>query len=309
MLVSHDPIFPTLFAPDAQLDRLWTGAGWAEGPTWLPMLSAVLFSDVPGDRQLLHSTLTDQTHVLRGGAGHFVNGTMLDGTGILMCEHGTRSLTRLALDGQRQTLASRFEGGRLNSPNDVAVGAGAIWFTDPSYGIEIPGQGVPGPREQGGNFVFRLSDGCLKSVAGDFAYPNGIALSRDERVLYVADSGGSRSPGNQRHIRRFTIDGAVLRGGEVLIRCPNGVFDGFRVDRDDRLWTSAADGVHVYGPDRTHLGHIPVPETVTNLCFGGDDGDRLFITASSSLYAIDLHGGNHAGSHAPRTKDLSCSTS
>lgn len=288
MLVSHDPIFPTLFAPGAQLDRLWTGAGWAEGPTWLPMLSAVLFSDVPGDRQLLHSTLTGQTHVLRGGADHFVNGTTLDGTGILMCEHGTRSLTRLTLDGRREVLASHHDGGRLNSPNDVAVGAGAVWFTDPSYGIEIEGQGILAPREQMGNFVFRLSEGRLSAVAGDLAYPNGIAVSRDGQFLYVADSGGSRSPGNQRHIRRFRIDGSSLLGGEVIIRCPSGVIDGFRIDRDGRLWTSASDGVNIYTPEGDHLGHIPVPETVSNLCFGGENENRLFITATSSLYVIEL---------------------
>lgn len=280
--------FSTLFPADARLERIWTGATCAEGPTWLRMIQSLIFSDVPNDRQMLHSAITGQTHMLRGGNRHFVNGSTLDGTGILLCEHGTRALTRLTLDGRRQILASHHEGGRLNSPNDVAVGAGAIWFTDPSYGIEIEGQGISGAKEQAGNFVYRLSQGRIEAVAKDFAYPNGIAVSRDGRFLYVADSGGSRSPNDERHIRRFTIGTSGLSGGQILMRCPSGVFDGFRPDREGRIWASASNGVHVCTSEGDHLGHIPVPETVSNLCFGGISGDTLFITASTSLYSIRL---------------------
>lgn len=287
-ITSHDPAFASLLAGEATVTRLWTGAKWAEGPTWLPRLNSVIFSDIPNDRQLLHSVLTGETDVLRGGAGHLVSGTAPDGEDILLCEHGTRALARLSLDGHRVVLASEFDGRRLNSPNDVAVGAGAIWFTDPSYGIEIPGQGIQGPKEQLGNFVFRLSADGIRAVVDDLAYPNGIALSPDERFLYVSDSGGSRSPGNQRHIRRFEIQGDRLVGGEVIAVCPSGVFDGIRVERVGQIWASASDGVHVYAADGRPLGHIPVPETVSNLCFGGQAQDRLFITATTSLYVISL---------------------
>jgi gluconolactonase len=292
LYTAFEPAFRRFVRDGEPLRQLWGDGRWTEGPVHLPLTRAVVFSDIPNDRQMLYSELSGLTHELRGGRRHFTNGATLDRQGrMLVCEHGTRSLARIGHDGQRTLLADIFEGGRLNSPNDVAVHAdGTIWFTDPSYGIESHYEGCVSPREQNGNHVYRYdpTTGALDAVARDFAYPNGIAFSPDGALLYVADSGGSRSPGNERHIRVFTLDEKRLTGGNVLAECPNGVFDGFRLDTEGRLWTSASDGVCCFSPDGTCLGRIAVPETVSNLCFGGPRNTRLYITATHSLYAIEL---------------------
>ncbi|OCX65712.1 hypothetical protein BFP70_08850 [Thioclava sp. SK-1] len=282
-LETYDPIFATLFPQRAELQCLWSSGGWLEGPTWLPDIGILVFSDIPNDRQLIHTPSTRLTSDYRGGARHFVNGTTGADGALVMCEHGTRALTRLMPDGTREVLATHYGGGRLNSPNDVAMAAdGALWFTDPSYGIEIEGQGIAGPKEQPVNGVYRWHQGQLTRVFSDFAYPNGIAFGPSGDLLYIADSGGSRAEG-QRHIRSFHKTTDHWSGGEVFATCPNGVFYGFRVDADGRLWASSADGVYVYAPDGDCLGHIPVPEAVSNLCFGPG---CLFITGATSLYSI-----------------------
>ncbi len=293
VLHAWEPAFLDLFPEGASLRLLWQQGAWTEGPSYLPLTRSVIFSDIPNDRQLLYSEVSGDVHVWRGGQRHFVNGTTPDGSGgLLMCEHGTRSLTCLSHDGQRSVLADHFEGGRLNSPNDVVVHPdGSIWFTDPTYGIEFPDQGNSGETEQEGSFVYRYAPdtGLLSAMIRDCAYPNGLAFSPDGTQLYVADSAGSRSPGDKRHIRVFDLgSNGQLTGGDVLARCPNGVFDGFRVDHAGRLWASARDGVYVLTPHGDVMGRIATPQTVSNLCFGGPEHDRLYITATTSLLVIDL---------------------
>ncbi len=165
---------------------------------------------------MLYSELTGQTCDWRGGARHFVNGIAPDGAGgLLPCEHGTRALARPTAQGQREVPAARLAGGRLNSPDGVIRHPdGSIWFTDPTYGVEFPDQGSPGTGEQAGSFVFRLAPGtgALGPVIRDCAYPDGLALPPDGRRLQVAESGGSRSPGNERHIRVFDLQPGGRRG-------------------------------------------------------------------------------------------------
>ncbi|WP_114008389.1 SMP-30/gluconolactonase/LRE family protein [Cohaesibacter intestini] len=293
VLTAFEPAFLRLFPEGASLQALWQQGKWTEGPSYLPLTQSLIFSDIPNDRQMLYSEPSGAVHVWRGGQRHFVNGTVPDAAGgVLLCEHGTRSLTRLSPDGKRQILADRFEGRRLNSPNDVVEHRdGSIWFTDPTYGIEFPDQGNPGEQEQEGSFVYRYDPKTtrLSAVIRDCAYPNGLAFSPDGTHLYVADSGGSRSPGNQRHIRVFDLDSdGQLSGGKIFAHCPNGVFDGFRVDRSGRLWASARDGVYVLSALGDVMGRIATPQTVSNLCFGGPRRDKLYITATTSLLAIDL---------------------
>ncbi|GHB42932.1 hypothetical protein GCM10007094_35340 [Pseudovibrio japonicus] len=201
-------------------------------------------------------------------------------------------MTRIEHDGSVKTLVDRFQGKKLNSPNDVVVHSdGSIWFTDPAYGIETDYEGFQAEQEQDGEHVYRFDpvSGECKRVADDFACPNGLAFSLDQQTLYIVDSGGTRYQSGEHHIRKFAVnaDGS-LSGGEVFAECESGFFDGFRLDTQGRIWTSAGDGVHCYHPDGTLLGKVFVPEEVSNLCFGGLKRNRLFITASSSVYSVLL---------------------
>lgn len=221
---SYDRRFDALFGVEAELKRLWSGGGWLEGRVWLPSEGQVLFSDIPNDRQFLYNSHGGRMLEHQAGHHRYANGAALCGNGdILVCEHGTRALTRTRPDGTRSIVMDHYQGARLNSPNDVVVTSdGTIWFTDPSYGIESDTHGRKAPREQSGNFVFQLlPNGEQGQVLKDFAYPNGIAVSDDNKWLYVADSGGSRSPGNERHIRRYPLrDGRAGRSWEGVCSVP-----------------------------------------------------------------------------------------
>jgi gluconolactonase len=293
----HDWRFKRLASMNARLVRLWSGAAWAEGPVWFADANQLLFSDIPNDRILRFvpdvTGLEGQVSVFRQPAGN-TNGHTRDREGRLVsCSHRHRRVERTEPDGRITVLAERWNGKRLNSPNDVVVKSdGTVWFTDPAYGIDTVLEGEKGEREYGGCFVFRLDprSGGLTPVVEVMQRPNGLCFSPDERVLYVADTGISHDPQGPRHIRRFLVqeDGRLV-GGEVLVSSEVGVFDGFRCDSEGRLWTSAGDGVHCYDPDGRLLGKIKVPEVVANLCFGGPRRNRLFICGTTSLYAVWTH--------------------
>jgi len=278
---------------DEPIERLWTGGRWTEGPVYSPAFRCLIWSDIPNDRRLRWDELSGSVGDIRSHLGCYTNGSTLDRQGrIVACEHGTRRVTRIEHDGSVTTLASRFEGKRFNSPNDVVVASdGSIWFTDPAYGIESDYEGYHAEPELDGEHVYRLDPetATIAQVTTDFACPNGLAFSPDEQILYIADSGGTRYPSGERHIRSFRVnEDRSLSGGEVFAECENGVFDGFRLDNQGRIWTSAGDGVHCYHPDGTLLGKILLPETVSNVCFGGPKRNRLFITASTSVYTVLL---------------------
>lgn len=278
---------------DEPIEQIWTGGRWTEGPVYSPAFRCVIWSDIPNDRRLRWDELTGAVGDIRSGLGCYTNGTTLDREGrVVACEHGTRSVTRIEHDGSVKTLVSHFNGRRFNSPNDVVVHSdGSIWFTDPAYGIESNYEGFQAEAELDGEHVYRFDpDANLTTqVTNDFACPNGLAFSLDEKTLYIADSGGTRYPSGEHHIRAFAVEpGGALSGGEVFAECENGVFDGFRLDNQERIWTSARDGVHCYHPDGALLGKIFVPEEVSNVCFGGPKMNRLFITASTSLYSVLL---------------------
>lgn len=288
-----DPAFGACIDPVAWLERLHSGCRWTEGPVYFADLQLVVFSDIPNQRMLSYNERSEEVAVFRAATGH-ANGNTRDREGRLVtCEQGARRVIRTEHDGSTTVIADAYQGKRLNSPNDVVVRSdGSVWFTDPSYGILSDYVGDKADQEQPTNNVYRVdpSDGAIEAVADDFAMPNGLAFSPDESVLYVADSGFLTDASAPRHIRAFDVhaDGR-LSGGEVLVEVQPGIPDGFRVDTDGRLWIGAGDGVHCVTPEGQLIGKVRVPEPVGNVTFGGRKRNRLYITATSSLYAVYLN--------------------
>lgn len=287
-----DQRFRRLFVATAQLDKLYTGCRWAEGPAYFPAGRFLVWSDIPNNRMLRLDESSGAVSVFRQPSGHS-NGNTVDRAGrLITCEHSGRRVSRTEFDGSVTTLADAYQGKRLNSPNDAVVQSdGSIWFTDPTYGIDSDYEGYKSEREQAGSFVYRLDaqSGELRVVADDFVQPNGLAFSPDESLLYLVDTGRTHRPDGPAHIRRFAVQaGGKLTGGEVFAECTVGLFDGLRIDTEGRIWTSAGDGVHCYHPDGTLIGKILVPEVVANVCFGGPMRNYLYICGTTSLYGLRL---------------------
>jgi len=286
------PRFDDLITPGARLRHLADGCVWAEGPVWMPDSSSLVWSDIPNNRMLTWSEDAGAS-TFREPSG-YTNGNTLDREGRLVsCQHSPGLVTRTEPDGTVITLADNYRGNKLNSPNDLVVKSdGSIWFTDPPYGILSDHEGHQRESEIGANYVFRLDpdSGDLTVVGDDFDRPNGIAFAPDEETIYIADTG------KPRNIRVLTVndDNTLTNIREYAAPDPPAS-DGFRVDARGNVWTSAGDGVHVFAPDGTLLGKISVPEIAANCEFGGPDGRTLFITATTSLYSIDV-----AVTRAPR---------
>lgn len=279
----HDERFD--IAGDDYLECLFSDGRWTEGPVYIPSGRYLLFSDIPNDRLMRWDETDGSVSVFRSPAG-YTNGHTLDRQGRLVsCEQGERRVTRTELDGSVTVLADRWRGKRFNSPNDVVVsGDGAVWFTDPPYGILSDYEGHRAEPEIEGCHVYRVDPGSgeVERVADDFARPNGLAFSPDERTLYVDDTARG-------HIRAFSVDGGSLGGGGEFAKVPAGNPDGLRVDVRGRVWAAAAD-VFCFDPDGTHLGTLPIPQpAVSNLVFGGPKRNRLFVTATNSVYSILLN--------------------
>ncbi|WP_158044459.1 SMP-30/gluconolactonase/LRE family protein [Skermanella pratensis] len=279
------------------VERLHTGMRWAEGPVWFGDAGQLLWSDIPNNR-IMRWVEGGGVSVFRSPS-NFSNGNTRDRQGRLVtCEHGARRVTRTEHDGTVTVLADSYQGRRLNSPNDVVVKSdGSVWFTDPPYGILTDYEGHRSEMEQDGCHVYRIDPetGQVTVAADDFDKPNGIAFSPDEHILYVADTGASHSKDGPHHIRAFTVSqSGSLSGGEVFATISPGLADGFRLDTDGNVWTSAGDGVHCYSPNGDLIGKVLVPEVVSNLAFGGPKRNRLFITATTSLYGVYV-GANGAG--------------
>ena len=248
------------------------GYQFTEGPVWIPDEQRLLFSDIPAD------TIFDHTGEVFREPSNNANGLILDTEGrLIACEHGARRVTRTEPDGSITVLADNFEGRRLNSPNDAIVRSdGAIFFTDPPYGVSEADREL----DFSGVYVIR-PDGELVLLADDFDRPNGLALSRDERTLYVADT-------REHLIRAYDVaeDGS-LSNARLFTEIPNP--DGMDVDAAGRVWTAGSDGIQVNDPDGTVLFVLEVPQHPANCAFGGEDGKTLYITARSALYSVPVH--------------------
>jgi gluconolactonase len=284
-----DPRFESCRLPNAAVERIATGYRWAEGPVWFGDHKCLLWSDIPSNRMMRWDESTGAVSAFRQPSD-YANGNTRDRQGRLVsCEHLTRRVTRTEYDGSLSILIDAWEGRPLNAPNDVVVAAdGSLWFSDPCYGIMSDYEGRKAVPEQPTS-VYRIppDGGPAHRVIQDLEQPNGLCFSPDGSLLYVVDSGST--PGV---IRAYDVVGDRVEGGRQFVDMGDGIADGIRCDRDGNLWAAAAgggdgyDGVHVFASDATMIGQIVLPERCANLCFGGAAGNRLFMAASRSIYAV-----------------------
>lgn len=292
---AFDPRFGKYAVGNAAVERLWTGARWAEGPVWFGDGRYLLFSDIPNNRMMRWLEDTGEVSVFRSPS-NYANGNCRDREGrLLTCEHDSRRLTRTEHDGNITVLMDRYQDKKLNAPNDLAVHSdGAIWFSDPGYGIMSNYEGHKAPFELPAN-VYRLDPKTreVSVVASDMDKPNGICFSPDEKKLYIVDTGAPKHASDPHPIRVYDVeDGKRLKNGRLFVNMAPGSSDGIRCDVDGNVWSAAGwagehfNGVHCFAPDGTLIGKIHLPETCANLCFGGAKKNRLFMAASQSLYAL-----------------------
>lgn len=282
------PEFHGFIPENAWLDTLATGFRWLEGPIWMGDWNCLLFQDLPNDRTL--RWVPDGTTDVFRHPSDYANGQARDAQGRLVaCSHRGRGLHITDHDGTVRTLVNCHAGLRLNAPNDIARHPdGALWFTDPLYGIQSDYEGGRQVSEQP-PALYRLTPGAAEpeAMATDFAGPNGLAFSPDGRRLYVAETGDQTRSDPDQFIRVFDVgEGGRLTGGGIFHKVAPGYCDGMTVDDASYLWSSAADGVHCINPDGKLIGKIHLPRRVANLCFGGPGWTRLFICATDRLLAI-----------------------
>jgi gluconolactonase len=299
-VVSLDKRFDKYRIGNTPIRRLHTGMLWAEGPAWNGAGRYLVWSDIPNNVQM--RWLDDDGHisVMRNPAGNS-NGNTFDWQGRqISCEHGTRRVVRYEQTGAVTVLAEKYNGKLLNAPNDAVVDPnGAIWFTDPGYGSLLNYEGNKGElllKEA----VYRIDaqSGRLDLVTDEIRKPNGLCFSPDYKKLYIADTGSTHYADAPKNIKVWDVaDGRTLRNGKqfVAMELPGrgtGIADGIRADTDGNVWASAGwvgagyDGVHIFAPDGQRIGQILLPEICSNVCFGGVRRNRLFMTASQSLYAV-----------------------
>jgi gluconolactonase len=288
-IVVLDPRFARLKIGNAGIERLWTGALWAEGPAWNGVGRFLVWSDIPNNIQLRWLQENGQVSVFRNPSNNS-NGNTRDREGrLLTCEHLTRRVTRTEHDGTITVICDSFKGKRLNSPNDVIVKSdGSIWFSDPAFGILGNYEGDKAEPELPTN-LYRVDgkSGAVTVVTGELNAPNGLAFSPGEKKLYVVETASH----SRIHVFDVAADGAKISNGKVFIDAGSDAPDGIRVDVDGNLWCAwgtgeGLDGVRVYAPDGDLIGHIALPERCANICFGGVKRNRLFMVASHSRYAL-----------------------
>jgi gluconolactonase len=294
-----DPRFADVAQGAGVLQHLCGGAIWSEGPVWMFEDHSLLWSDIPNNRMLRWQP--DKGMTVWREAVEFTNGHAREKSGALLhCSHGQRAIVRTRFGPglvplADEVLVDRYQGRRLNSPNDLVVKSdGTVWFTDPPYGILSNHEGHQAESELIKNYVFRFDPATQTlDVVSDLAEePNGLAFSPDESLLYVSDtSAARRAPGQgHHHILAFDVRaGRSLGNPRVFAVVTPGLSDGFKLDQHGFVYTSSLDAVQVYHPDGTRIGRIAVPEKVGNLCFGGPAGNELFICASTSLYRVVLN--------------------
>jgi gluconolactonase len=286
------------------IERLATGFRWCEGPVYFRDLRCLIWSDIPNNRMMRWNEEDGTVSVFRQPSS-YANGNTRDREGrLITCEHDTRRVTRTEHDGRVTVIIDRFNGKPLNSPNDVIVSSdGAIWFTDPGYGIQGNYESSAQREFELPTNVYRVDpgSGAATVVAGDFVRPNGLALSPDEKQLYIAESAGA-AHGDLSQIRVFDVNGKRLGKGRVFAQMGKGTADGVRTDVHGNVWCTygwadpSEDGVRCYAPEGELIGRIHLPEIAGNLTFGGPKRNRLMVCASTSIYSVYL---NNVGAQVP----------
>ena len=287
-VIALDNRFRRYMVGNTPIKRLHTGTLWAEGPAWNGVGRYLVWSDIPNNIQMRWIEEDGHVSAFRNPSG-YSNGNTFDYEGRqLSCEHGGRRVVRYEPSGAVTVIADKYQGKRLNSPNDVVVNPdGSIWFTDPIYGVRGNYEGFKSDSETK-EAVYRVDSKTLQvdKVTDEVGQPNGICFSPDYKTLYVADTGTPRD------IKAWDIDGKVLRNARrfVVLDIPGtgvpSAADGIRCDVDGNIWAGARPGVQVIAPNGERIGMIRMPETCANVCFGGSRRNRLFMAGSQSLYAI-----------------------
>ncbi|WP_460044010.1 SMP-30/gluconolactonase/LRE family protein [Pseudomonas sp. S2_H01] len=275
--------------PHAKVERLGTGMRWAEGPAWFGDGRYALLTDLPNDRIMRWDEVTGAMSTFRQPSNQ-ANGMTRDRQGrLIVCEHGGRRVTRTEYDGSITVLADSYAGKPLNSPNDVVVRSDdSVWFTDPPFGLVSDYMGQQGTPSLPANLYRIDSTGTVQCIAEDLEGPNGLAFSPNEKTLYLVESRA-----RPRRIVAYDVDRlGEVSNRRVLIDAGEGLPDGLRIDVDGNLWCgwgapdAALDGVRVFAPDGTAIGHIELPERCANLCFGGPRNNRLLMASTTSLYSL-----------------------
>ena len=288
--VENQPQFEK-YLTTKEFTKIHSGMKWAEGPCYIKSHKKLYFSDIPNN----HLLSWDGSNVkIEKDPSNFINGNTEDLEGnLISCSHGGRCIYKTDINGNTTTLVDKYLDKKLNSPNDVVVKSdGSIWFTDPPYGILSDYEGYKGDMEYGACYVFRYDpkENNLEVVSKDFLKPNGLAFSVNEDKIYIADSGGSHDVNAPNQIMVYdVIENRILKNGKVFHKFNPFFADGFRVDKDDNVWTSAGKGIKCFNPQGEVIGQLLLPDLVANLTFGGENSNILYVTSSSNLYSMELN--------------------
>jgi len=288
--VENQPQFEK-YLTTKEFTKIHSGMKWAEGPCYIKSHKKLYFSDIPNN----HLLSWDGSNIkIEKDPSNFINGNTEDLEGnLISCSHGGRCIYKTDINGNTTTLVDKYLDKKLNSPNDVVVKSdGSIWFTDPPYGILSDYEGYKGDMEYGACYVFRYDpkENNLEVVSKDFLKPNGLSFSVNEDKIYIADSGGSHDVNAPNQIMVYdVIENRILKNGKVFHKFNPFFADGFRVDKDDNVWTSAGKGIKCFSPQGEVIGQLLLPDLVANLTFGGENNNILYVTSSSNLYSMELN--------------------